>query len=251
MEPLIQARDLTVDFPIYEANARSFKSALLRTATGGVLSKDAGNRVIIRALDRLNFDIHEGDRIGLIGHNGSGKSTLLRVIAGVYEPVSGSIQVEGRIASMLNIWLGMNMDASGLENIYLRARVLGMTPREIDERVDEICEFSELGDFIHMPLRTYSSGMQMRLAFAVSTSVAADIVLMDEWLSAGDADFAAKAQLRLKELLGRTKVLIVASHNEDMIRKSCNKVLRLEHGIITEFGALSPSKDDVDNQTKA
>ncbi len=239
MTILISARDLTVDFPIYEANARSFKSVMLRAATGGVLSREGG-RVTIRALDQLNFDIREGDRIGLVGHNGSGKSTLLRVIAGVYEPVSGTIEVTGRIASMLNIWLGMNMDASGIENIYLRARVLGMRSREIDEVAEEICEFAELGDFIHMPLRTYSSGMQMRLAFAVSTSVAADIVLMDEWLSVGDADFAAKAQNRLGKLLGRTKVLMVASHNEDMIRKSCNKILRLEHGKITQFGDLSP-----------
>lgn len=140
---------------------------------------------------------------------------------------------------MLNIWLGMNVDASGLENIYLRARVLGMSSRDIDGVLDEICEFAELGDFIHMPLRTYSSGMQMRLAFAVSTSVAADIVLMDEWLSAGDADFSVKAQDRLTKMLGRTKVLVVASHNEAMIRKSCNKILRLEHGKIAEFCELS------------
>lgn len=238
MDVLIKARDLTVDFPIYEANARSFKSVMLRTATGGILSRESG-RVMIRALDHLNFDIHEGDRIGLVGHNGSGKSTLLRVIAGVYEPVGGSVEVHGRIASMLNIWLGMNLDASGLENVYLRARVLGMRTREIEQVVDEICEFAELGDFIHMPLRTYSSGMQMRLAFAISTCVAADIVLMDEWLSVGDADFATKAQERLKKLLGRTKVLIVASHNESMISNSCNKILRLEHGKITEFRALA------------
>jgi lipopolysaccharide transport system ATP-binding protein len=237
MNTLIRATDLTVDFPIYEANARSFKSAVLRTATGGVLSKESG-RVTIRALDRLNFEMKKGDRIGLVGHNGSGKSTLLRVIAGVYEPTGGTIAVEGKIASMLNIWLGMNMDASGLENIYLRARILGMSIPEIDRVVDEICEFAELGDFIHMPLRTYSSGMQMRLAFAVSTSVAADIVLMDEWLSVGDADFAAKAQERLKEMLGRTKIMIVASHNDDMVKKSCNKILRLEHGKIVEFRDL-------------
>lgn len=237
MTALIKARDLTVDFPIYEANARSFKSAVLRAATGGVLSSESG-RVTIRALDHLNLEIHDGDRIGLVGHNGSGKSTLLRVIAGVYEPVSGSVEVHGKIASMLNIWLGMNLDASGIENIYLRGRVLGMRNDDIDKVADEICEFAELGDFIHMPLRTYSSGMSMRLAFAISTSVAADIILMDEWLSVGDADFSAKAQVRLNQLLGRTKVLIVASHNEHIISKSCNKILRLEHGKIVEFRDL-------------
>ena len=234
----VHAREVTVDYPIYEANARSLKSTMLRAATGGILAEDASHRVVVRALNRVCFDLREGDRVGLVGHNGSGKSTLLRVIAGVYEPVSGSIHVEGRVASMLNIWLGMNMDATGLENIYLRARVLGMRPNFVDTLVDEIQEFAELGDYIHMPLRTYSSGMQMRLAFAVSTSVDADVVLMDEWLSAGDASFTDKAQARLNEMLGRTKLMVVASHNEDLIRKSCNKVMRLEHGSITEFRSL-------------
>lgn len=235
---LIQARDVTVDFPVYGTNARSFKNAMLRAATGGVLAKSAADRVIVRALDQLSFEFHEGDRVGLVGHNGSGKSTLLRVIAGVYEPVSGSIKVEGHIASMLNIWLGMQMDATGLENIYIRGRLLGMVPRQIDDLIDDICGFAELGDYIQMPLRTYSSGMQMRLAFAISTSAAPDIVLMDEWLSAGDAEFAEKARARLTQMLDRTKILVVASHNEDMIRKSCNKILKLDHGTLIGLTAI-------------
>jgi lipopolysaccharide transport system ATP-binding protein len=238
----VHAREVTVDYPIYEANARSLKSTVLRAATGGILAEDASHRVVVRALNRVSFDFGEGDRIGLIGHNGSGKSTLLRVIAGVYEPVSGTIHVEGRVASMLNIWLGMNMDATGLENIYLRARVLGMRPSYVDTVAHEIQEFAELGDYIHMPLRTYSSGMQMRLAFAVSTSIDADIVLMDEWLSAGDAAFTEKAQIRLNQMLGRTKILVVASHNEELIRRSCNKVMRLEHGSIAEFHDLQANR---------
>ena len=241
---LVRVSDVTVEFPIYEANARSLRSAVMRAATGGVLAEDAAHHVVVRALDRVSFELHEGDRIGLVGHNGSGKSTLLRVIAGVYEPISGSVHVQGSVASMLNVWLGMNVDATGLENIYLRARVLGMRRHEVDVLVSDIAAFAGLGDYIHMPLRTYSSGMQMRLAFAVSTSVNADVVLMDEWLSAGDASFAVKAEERLHDMLDRTKVLIVASHNEELIRRSCNKIMRLEHGTIVDFGPLEPAVRD-------
>ncbi len=234
----ISARDITVEFPIYEASGRSFKSALVKAATGGLLSVDSSQHVTVRALNRLSFELRDGDRMGLLGHNGSGKSTLLRVLAGAYEPVSGAIEVEGRVASMLNVWLGMIIDATGHENIYLRCAIMGLKPREIDAVVDDIVEFSELGDYIHMPLRTYSSGMQMRLAFAVATCVAADIVLMDEWLSAGDASFAAKAQERLNGLLDRAGIFVVATHDESLIKRTCNKIMRLEHGNLIEFAAL-------------
>jgi lipopolysaccharide transport system ATP-binding protein len=233
----ISAKDIVVDFPVYEANSRSFKS-ILRTATGGLLSVNESKTVIVRALDNLSFDFTVGDRVGLVGHNGSGKSTLLRVLTGAYEPVSGSIAITGRVASMLNVWLGMNSDATGYENIFLRATVMGLRPREITTMVDDICEFADLGDYIHMPLRTYSSGMQMRLAFAVSTSVFADVILMDEWLSAGDADFSEKAQARLHQMLDKAKIFVVASHDESLIRRTCNKVMRLEHGKIVDFCAL-------------
>jgi len=234
----ITADKIVVDFPIYEASARSFKSAVLQTATGGLLSVNSAHRVVVRAINGLTFDLKEGDRVGLVGHNGSGKSTLLRVLAGAYEPVSGSLQITGRIASMLDLWLGMNSDATGYENIFLRATIMGLRPKEIAPLVDDICEFAELGDYIYMPLRTYSSGMQMRLAFAVSTSVSADIILMDEWLSAGDASFNEKAQTRLQRMLGNAKILVVASHNEQMIRTTCNKLMRLLHGNMVEFVSL-------------
>jgi len=234
----IKAENVVVEFPIYEASGRSFKSAFLRTATGGLLSVDASHHVVVRALNKLTFDMQEGDRIGLVGHNGSGKSTLLRVLAGAYEPIAGTLEVTGRIASMLDLWLGMNSDATGYENIFLRATIMGMRAKQISSLVEDICDFAELGDYIYMPLRTYSSGMQMRLAFAISTSVSADIILMDEWMSAGDAGFAEKAQVRLNRMLDNAKILVVASHNEDLIRTTCNKLMRLEHGNITEFIAL-------------
>lgn len=234
----ITAKEIVVEFPVFEANGRSLKSALLKTATGGILSVNESKRIVVKALNKLTFEMVEGDRIGLVGHNGSGKSTLLRVLSGAYEPVSGSLEIDGRVASMLNVWLGMNSDATGYENIFMRATVMGLRPKQIAAMVDDICAFADLGDYIYMPLRTYSSGMQMRLAFAVSTSISADIILMDEWLSAGDANFSEKSQARLQRMLDNAKIFVVASHDEGLIRRTCNKVMRLEHGNMVEFAKL-------------
>jgi lipopolysaccharide transport system ATP-binding protein len=234
----IVADNIVVEFPIYGGKSRSLKHTFMRAATGGVLATDAAERVVVRALHGLSFHFVEGDRIGIVGHNGSGKTTLLRVIAGAYEPISGTISVVGRVAAMLAITLGMDPEATGYENIFLRATVMGLKSSQIAPLADEIAEFSELGDYIHMPLRTYSSGMAMRLAFAVSTSVSADILLMDEWLSAGDAAFSAKAQVRLNSLVDRGKILVLASHDEKLIQKNCNKIMRLDHGEVAGFETI-------------
>lgn len=234
----VWAENLVVDFPIYGAKTRSLKSTFINAATGGRLARDAREHVVIRALNGISFELHESDRVGIVGHNGSGKTTLLRVLVGAYEPVSGSIKTVGRIASMLSITVGMDPEATGYENIFLRAAVMGLKPHETRAIIDEICEFSGLGDYIHMPMRTYSSGMAMRLAFAISTSVAADIIVMDEWLSAGDQSFTEKAQGRLTRLVDQAKILVLASHDEQLIRKSCNKILHLDHGDLVKFAAL-------------
>jgi lipopolysaccharide transport system ATP-binding protein len=226
----VRAENIVVDFPIYGSKSRSLKNAFFRAATGGALAADAADRVVVRALDGLNFEIREGDRVGIMGHNGSGKTTLLRVIAGAYEPVRGSVEITGRVASMLSIVIGVDWEATGYENIYLRAALMGVRPRDVAPMVDEICEFSELGDYIEMPLRTYSSGMVMRLAFAISTCISADIILMDEWLSVGDPAFREKAQQRLRRMLDQAKILVLASHDEQLIRDNCNRILRLDHG---------------------
>ena len=237
----VTAHNITVDFPIYGSPSRSLKKTFVRAATGGRLAKDSADRVVVRAIDQLSFDFGEGDRIGLLGHNGSGKTTLLRVLAGAYEPVSGTIEVDGRVGSMLSIYLGMDLEATGYENILLRAAIMGLRPREIEPLVDEICEFSELGDYVNMPVRTYSSGMAMRLAFAASTCIAADIILMDEWLSVGDESFQEKAQERLRKLLDRAKIFVLASNDEKVLRANCNKILRLDHGRAVGFYAIEPS----------
>lgn len=234
------ARNLVIEFPIYAGKSLSLKSTLIRAATGGFLAKDSSDRVVVRAVNNLSFEFREGDRVGIVGHNGSGKSTLLRAIAGAYEPVSGTMDVSGRLATMLSIWLGMDLEATGLENIFMRATVMGLKRKEIEPLVDEICAFSELGDYIHMPLRTYSSGMAMRLAFATSTSFPADIVLMDEWMSVGDADFSQKAQDRLNGMINKAKILVLASHDDSLIRKNCNKIMKLEHGNMLELSEVKP-----------
>jgi lipopolysaccharide transport system ATP-binding protein len=226
----VHAENVVVDFPIYGSKSRSLKNAFIRAATGGALAADAADRVVVRALDGLSFELLEGDRVGIVGHNGSGKTTLLRVIAGAYEPVSGSVEITGRVASMLSIMIGVDWEATGYENIYLRAALMGVRPRDVAPLVDEICEFAELGNYIEMPVRTYSSGMVMRLAFAISTCISADIILMDEWLSVGDPAFREKAQQRLRRMLDQAKILVLASHDEQLIRDNCNRILRLDHG---------------------
>ncbi len=231
--PLIHAKDLVIEFPIYGSTTnRSIKKKILHAATGGALAKDASNHVVVRALDRLNFEFHEGDRVGLIGHNGSGKSTLLRALAGIYEPVAGEMTVKGRVTSMLSITLGMDMEASGLENAFMRGHVMGIPKKQMAAAIEEIEEFSGLGDFLHLPIRTYSSGMTMRLAFAISTCFDSDIVLMDEWLSVGDSEFATKAKARLDRMLSNAQIVVIASHNHAMIQDQCNKIIHLEHGKI-------------------
>ena len=229
---LIDFQNVCVDFPIYNANGRSLKKRLIQVATGGQLGADPQGRVVVRALEDLSFTLKDGDRVALLGHNGAGKSTLLRLSSGVYEPSAGVARIEGEIVSLIDISLGIDPEATGRENIFLRGGLLGMTRREINNRIDEIIDFSELGDFVDMPLRTYSTGMHLRLAFAVSTIVRPEILLMDEWLSVGDEGFKHKAEKRLTELVESTNILVIASHSRDLVMHTCNRVIWLEHGKI-------------------
>jgi lipopolysaccharide transport system ATP-binding protein len=238
---LIEAKDLVVEFPVFTNGHRSLKNAVLNMSTGGKLARSSGNKVSVRAVDNLSFSIKKGERVGLIGHNGSGKTTLLRILAGAYEPVSGYLKVKGRIASLLDINLGMDVDASGYDNIFLRGIMMGLTPQEIRAKTDDIAEFTELGEYLDMPVRTYSSGMQLRLAFAVATSVDADIVVMDEWLSVGDAAFNEKAAQRLKGFVDNASILVIATHSPELLKNVCNRAFKMEHGrIIDEFDPREP-----------
>lgn len=224
--------DVSVDFPIYNASGRSLKKRLIQVATGGQLGADGEGRVVVRALESLTFKLKDGDRVGLLGHNGAGKSTLLRLLSGVYTPTAGAAEIKGEIGSLIDISLGTDPEATGRENIFLRGGLLGLSHAQINQQIDEIIDFSELGDFVDMPLRTYSTGMHLRLAFAVSTIVRPEILLMDEWLSVGDEGFKIKAEARMRELVKSTNILVIASHSKELILHNCNRAIWLEHGRI-------------------
>lgn len=220
------------DFPVYNSSNRSLKKVVLDVATGGRVLGTEKKHAIVRALDNISLEITEGERVGLIGHNGSGKSTLLRMIGGIYAPTSGKCEVNGDIRSLTDISLGIDSESTGRQNIYLRAAMLGLSKGLVNLHIDDIIQFSELGEFIDMPLRTYSSGMQMRLAFAVSTFCAADILLMDEWLSVGDKDFSQKAECHLTNFVKQSKILVMASHSIEFLTNTCDRIIWLEHGKI-------------------
>jgi len=232
MNSSINAHNLSVEFPIFENSHRSLKKKVLNLTTGGVIGNDAGNHPVVTALNQLNFSFSDGDRIGLVGHNGSGKTTLLRVLTGIYSPTRGSLKLKGRVASLLDVSSGVDPDATGFENIYLRGIMNGFKPSRIKDKIDEIADFTELGEYLNLPVRTYSSGMMLRLTFAISTSIEADILIMDEWLSVGDADFQSKAAERLKRLVDNASILIIASHSPELIQNVCNRRISLEHGRI-------------------
>jgi len=232
MNAQIISEGLCVEFPVFENSHRSLKKKMLNLTTGGRIGTDAAKHASVRALDGLSFSIEHGERVGLIGHNGSGKTTLLRVLSGVYAPVRGALSIKGRIASLLDVSMGLDPDATGFENIFLRGIMDGLKPGVIRDRIDEIADFTELGEYLNLPVRTYSSGMMLRLAFAISTSVEADILIMDEWLSVGDADFSAKAAQRLDRLVDKAGILVIASHDKNLIDRICTRRLRLEHGQI-------------------
>jgi lipopolysaccharide transport system ATP-binding protein len=229
---LIDFQDVCIDFPVFNSTGRSLKKRLMHVATGGQLNEDATGVVVIRALENLTFRIQDGERVALLGHNGAGKTTLLRVLSCVYIPTNGTASVQGKLGSLIDISLGIDPEASGLENIYIRGRLLGMSAVEIKAKTPEIVEYSELGDFIEMPVRTYSTGMHMRLAFTISTTLRPEILLMDEWLSVGDEGFKHKAEARMKEVVQSTSIMVVATHSRELAMNTCTRAIWLEHGKI-------------------
>lgn len=234
--PLIRAEALHLDYPVYTVSSQSLRKAVINAAVGGTLMKSAHGVVHISALKHVSFELHEGDRLGIVGHNGSGKSTLLKVLAGIYPPTHGSVTVRGEISSMLDIATGMDGTASGAENIKLLGRMRGLTGRQIEAKLPEIIELSELGAYIHLPMRTYSAGMAARLAFMFATSFDPDIMILDEWLGAGDASFGEKAGARMDQVVGRSRCVILATHAVGMVERFCNKLLVLNNGQVAYFG---------------
>lgn len=239
----IDITGLTMRFPVYGVDAKSLKKHLASITVGGRVSRSQTGATEVRAISDLSLSLKAGDRLGLIGHNGSGKTTLLRALSGAYEPDEGQIEVRGQIASLLDLNLGIDPTATGIDNIRLRGRIAGLSSKEIDERLPEISEFTGLGPFLEMPLKTYSAGMQARLAFAVATAVEADILLMDEWIAVGDAQFQKIAHRRLLKLMERAGILVLASHDLDLIRLYCNKVMKMEAGVASPVTSVKKLDD--------
>ena len=226
-----------VDIPIYDVRLASLKKALLGRTIGGRFA-EAGSYLLVNALKNLDFEAHDGDRIALVGDNGSGKSSLLRVISRVYPPTSGSVRIVGHVAPIFNATLGMSMDATGLENIQIAGTIWGMTRAQIRNSVDDIAEFTELGEYLKVPVRTYSTGMLLRLAFAIATARDPEILLLDEVIGVGDSGFFGKAFARLEGIVAKSRILIVASHADTILRRLCNKAVWLNQGNLVDYGEL-------------
>jgi ABC-2 type transport system ATP-binding protein/lipopolysaccharide transport system ATP-binding protein len=238
MTASLYLRDVSVEFPIYSGGSRSLKKLLFHSTTQGNLARDASDRITVMALNGVTLDIKHGDRLAIIGANGAGKSTLLKVLAGIYAPTGGRMHAEGRVSALLTTSVGLNPDATGRENIIIRGMYMDVHPRDMRARVDEVAEFTELGSFIDMPVRTYSSGMMVRLCFAVATSLRPEILLMDEWLAAGDAAFLHKARQRMEDFVSSTSILVLASHTMPLLEEWCNRAILLDRGSIVASGGV-------------
>ncbi len=233
--PLIEAEGLSIEFPLYHIGARSLKKRLFAASR---LREDESHRIVVAALRDLSFRIRPGERVALVGSNGAGKTTLLRTLAGIYEPVGGRLVVEGSIGTLIDPGAGMDMDATGRENIRLRGLFLGLSEAECDQLAEEAGRFSGLGEFLDVPVRTYSAGMSVRLSFASATLMNPQILLMDEWFLAGDADFMARAEERLAQLVEGADILVLATHSMDVVRKWCTRAIHLAGGRVVADGPV-------------
>lgn len=237
----IIARDLSLAYPVYNSDSKSLRAKLVAIGTGGVVKPAAKGSVYIEALRGLSFEINSGDRVGLIGPNGSGKSTLLKVIAGFYEPTGGKIIRTGKTSALFDLSLGMDFEATAMENLRVIAALRGINGRQFPAFVQEIADFTELEGFLELPLRTYSPGMLARLGFSVATMMSPEILLIDEVLGAGDQYFVRKAEQRIESLMASSKIVVLASHSNEMIRRFCNKAIYIMRGRMMAYGDV----DDV------
>jgi ABC-type polysaccharide/polyol phosphate transport system ATPase subunit len=234
----IKLKNVSLNYPVYGVKARSLKTRLLDIAVGGHVSKENGV-LEVEALQNLSFTLEKGDRLGLIGHNGAGKTSLLKVLAQIYEPSQGTVEIEGKTGCLFDIMMGLEHELTGYENIFLRGLISGLSKKEIERLIPDIQQFAELGDFIKMPIKTYSSGMMMRLAFGIVTSIFSDILLIDEVVNVGDAQFMAKAKNRMFSLIHQSDIMVLSTHDHRIISEFCNKALWLEKGKMKFFGNVA------------
>lgn len=234
----IRLKNVGVSIPIYDTNSlRLIKLPSFRTAKVGTQTvTNSGGVVRIHALNNLNLDLNEGDRVCLIGHNGAGKTTLLRVLAGIYPPTTGSVEVSGHVYALIGGSMIMNPDATGYENIKLAANLHHWPKEKLEEHIRDIEEFTELGEYLSLPTRIYSSGMQTRLGFAIATTQSPDILLIDEGIGAGDDHFRDKAQQRIKRFVHNARIIVLASHSQELCRALCSKAVLMAKGSEVFFG---------------
>ncbi|WP_406688476.1 ABC transporter ATP-binding protein [Saccharopolyspora sp. ID03-671] len=232
----IEVREAFVDFPIFDARSRSLKKKVFGKV-GGKIGTEA-KVPVIEALRGVTLSLREGDRVALVGHNGAGKSTLLRLLSGIYEPTRGSARIRGKVAPVFDLGVGMDPEVSGYENIVIRGLFLGMTRRQMLDRADDIAEFTDLGDYLHMPLRTYSAGMRVRLALGVVTTIDPEILILDEGLGAVDAAFIAKARKRMVDLVERSGMLVFASHSDELLLELCSSAIWMDEGAVRMSGSV-------------
>jgi lipopolysaccharide transport system ATP-binding protein len=227
--------DVSVSFPLYHGESRSLKKTVFAAASGR-LGEDRKHRLVVEALRGISFSLQTGDRLGFVGSNGAGKTTLLRTMAGIYEPVIGRITMRGAMTALLDPGQGMNFELTGRENIRLRGLFTGLTEIQIEQLQADVAAFAELEHFLELPVRTYSSGMVVRLGFALATAIKPQILLMDEWILAGDAAFMEKAKHRLETMVRGAEILVLSSHSADIIMQWCNRVIWMDRGKIRADG---------------
>ena len=232
-------REVAVEF-----KADAYRRSTLKATLLEVLWPRRASPRTIEALRGVSLDIGAGERIGLIGPNGAGKTTLLKVMAGIYPPQRGAVHVEGRVCPLFEFATGFEMDASGWDNIRTRALLLGMSTREIEDKIEEIGRFTELGEFLDVSVRCYSAGMLLRLAFAASTAVDPEILLLDEVMAAGDAAFIQQARARMDRLMERARIVVFATHALDLLPKICERTIWLEHGRLMRDGLTADVVSD-------
>ena len=232
----IEVAGVSIDFPLYHGGARSLKKTMVAAASGGRLGEDAQHRVVVQALRDISFRLEPGDRLGLIGGNGAGKTTLLRTLAGIFEPVQGRVHVRGRLNALLDPNLGMNADLTGRENIMLRGLYNGLSKPQMRRLEEDVQDFADLGHFMDLPLRTYSAGMMVRLGFALATAIRPQVLLMDEWFLAGDANFMDKARARLEDMVRGAEILVLSTHAHNVVAEWCTRVIWLDQGRIKADG---------------
>jgi ABC-2 type transport system ATP-binding protein len=229
---------VSVRYNIYNARSQSLRHQLISISTGGRLSNEVRKTVSVTALDDVSFVLNDGDRVGVIGHNGAGKTTLLRTMAGIYKPFSGTIVRSGAITTIIELGAGMDIELSGYENVARMGMLLGHSKEAIRNLMPSIVEFSDLGDFMSMPVRTYSSGMMMRLMFGVATAKAPDILLLDEMFGVGDKAFQERAEARMRDVISSASILVFASHDVGLIKSFCRRIFKLEHGRLEEVDSV-------------